>query len=1064
MTPNYAMNFYSPNCLFCIFPHSKHRSFLLILLIAFSSLAFSQTNIGFPYLFESVNVSDGLSHNTVTSFAQDQEGFIWIGTYDGLNRYDGQSVKVFKNDPQDRTSLANNSVWALCADRDGDIWIGGTEMTISRYSPKTGIFYHYELDIEHNNKSSIRRIIEDQSGNIWVATQTNGFFKITKDNIRQGINDFKKYSNFTINGKKEDLSFTTISDFIEDEQSPGIFWIAQNEGLSKFDASGNTFTHYFHADKIKDGNIRVFMDLSFDNEGQLWIVTSKDLIKFDPKTEEHTTILHKPGDPYSLMSNTLNEVFKDQEGSLWISSWGKGLHRLIDTKTEKFLRFVRDPSEEFNLSTNNVYSFFQDRAGIIWIGSSGGGAIYLDLEKHKFELFQKSADPSKSLSGSNLSSVLEDSKGAIWLGSRTGGLDRMIFESKDNVSKHSVTNFSASPLNAHSLSDNSITAILEDHQGLLIISTVGGVIDVFDPQTERFRSYLNEPGDLRTPNNSHIFCMIEDHSNNLWMGTHEGFYKYDRLTRQFTHFCHDNLDPENNDCKTVTTIYEDADHNLWLGSYTGGLIKFNPSTGVFKSYSSTSGCDICISNDLILSFAVDQQGMYWIGTWGGGLIKLDPQSETFTTYTTADGLVNDVIYSIVEDDLHKIWVSTNNGISRFDPAKNTFQNFSIKDGLQGDEFNSRVGLKSKKNGNIFFGGVNGLNKFDPQNFSVGDSLPTKILISGLTRFRNEKDNTIAIEEKGIMDKESISLSYLDHSLSFSLATLNFKNGYQNQYSYRLVGLSNNWINLGNKNTINFNLLPPGNYTLEARASVGDGMWSEDIARLKIKISPPWWKTKLAYFFYIAMVLAGLYLFYLNRVRQLTKYQKLRTKISSDLHDDVGTVLAAVAMQSEFLGVGAKKEKVSEFQNLSKMARMAMDGMRDTVWAIDSRKDNIDSLIDRMSDFLNNYFVNSSFSYTLDQSTSNTSSKIAPDIRQNFFFVFKEAVYNAVKHSNGNHIQITFHQDSKKMLLSVKDNGHVDQSKIQTSGTGLSNMRMRAERIGADLEIKMEDGFEVIMRK
>ena len=1043
-------------CLVCLFP---------ILTFSQSSVTTSQQNTS-DIRFESITTANGLSHNSVNCIVQDAKGFIWMGTFDGLNRYDGTQNTIFKYQEADTTSISSNTIWSLCRAKNNDIWIGTID-GLNIYSDKTGVFKRIYLDKKNEQGKGIIDIVTTKDGSIWVATLGIGFFKIEINPQENKSEQYKITQYHHLAQDENSLLNNHVFDLYEDPHEAGVLWIGTKKGFSKFEIKKEKFTHFQHdpnnANSVADD---IIANIAIDAKGMLWIATnSQGVDKFNPITEKFTHFTHTRNNKNSISGNGVNKLLIDNQNGLWITSYGSGLNKMMLDKEGHFIRFQNNPNNPYSINNNNVVPVYQDSLGIIWTGTGGGGSNYFYPKKKQFNHQQFNPNLDNTICSNNVSAIFEDSDGLTWLGSRTKGLDKIEFKNNGQIIKK-IENVRANSNSNTSINKNAVISFYEDREGLIYAGVISGGVNIFDKKTNTFRRYLKRPNDLDLFQSYSVYSILEDRAGNIWFGTIDGIYQWNKKEKKVISFTNKNHPLHQLNGQGINSIFEDKEKNIWIGTSHYGLHKYNSITNKLHNYFHVPNNKNSLSKNSILCFHQDAKGIIWLGTWEGGLNRLDPKTNEFKCYRTKDGLANDVVYSIQEDEEGNLWLSTNNGISKFDLQKGIFFNFDTQDGLQGEEFNSRVGFRSKKNGLMYFGGTNGLNIFHPKEI-VLDTMPPKIYITNLTKYVKGDEEDLILKENGIMEKDEITLSHNNYILFFSIAAPKFPRDINSQYQYQLTGLSDEWISMGNRQEFNLTNLDAGNYHLKVRVNTKHGKWSQEVASLKIKMLPPWWKTWWAYLLYIFTVLGIFYSFYLYRIRQLLKYQDLRIQISSDLHDDVGSILSSIAFQSEMMSITSVKgnnNDLTKLTKLSTLSRKAMGRMRDTVWAIDARRDNVESLVARMNDHLFEVFANQSMRYIFNKKIRNPKAKLAPDIRQNFYLIFKETITNALKYSNGDKVEISFIQTQRQLLLSIKDNGNVDADNMKTSGLGISNIKRRAEKINAKLTISSKDGFSVFVEK
>ena len=893
--------------------YRQAQAFLLALVSCLCSRAVLHAQT--PNLkFERLSIVQGLSHSTVNCILQDRKGFMWFGTFDGLNRYDGHSFAVYKHHPEDSKSLGSNVIWSIYEDRSGGFWVGTDHGGLSKFDHATETFTRFQHDPADSNSLSsnrIRSIYEDRASRLWIATPDGGLNKLQIENSKgQKAITFTRYQHDPHNPNS--LSDNTIWRIYEDEKEKDVLWIGTNKGLNKLvlsPANGGinsaeglnqtkgTFTHYQHDPANPNSLSHDFvMSISADHEGTLWVGTNGGgLNKLDRQTETFTRYRHDADDPASLGGDLVYSIHADShdDGTLWIGIWGGGLNKLqIENrngqKATTFTRYQHDPANPNSLSGNYVLPIYEDRLGALWIGTNGGGVNRLDREKEDFALYQHDPDNPNSISDNGVSAIYEDRAGMLWIGTQTDGLNRL------NRKTDAVTHYQHDPKNPRSLSGNIILAICEDRavpQNGIWIGTFGRGLnrlvlseaEGFDREKENFARYEHDPANPNSLSDNTVMVICESRSGGsngaIWVGTANGLNRLDRNTGIFTRYKHEPENPNSLSDNYIVALYEsrknESGTTLWVGTNRGGLNKLvlegpHHEKVTVTRYQHQPDNPNSLSSNRAFSIHEDRsvpQGGIWIGTWGGGLNRFDPKQEKFRRYRESDGLPNDVVYGILEDDLGNLWLSTNNGLSRFDPATETFRNYDIPDGLQGDEYNSGAFHRSALSGEMFFGGINGLNVFHPDHVKDNNFVPP-VTITSLTRYNKNDAEGKPIFEKGISEKSEIALSYRDNILTFTFAALSYRNAFKNQYAYQPEGFNENWIALGTKHDVTFTNLDPGTYTLRVKGSNNDGVWNEEGASLKITIAPPWWKTWWAYALYVLLFTSLVYVarrYELNRI-------------------------------------------------------------------------------------------------------------------------------------------------------------------------------------------------------
>jgi len=845
-------------------PRSLWNKTLCLTFLLYSNLflnLYAQIN---DIRFERISLEQGLSQGTIWAIIQDSKGFMWFGTADGLNKYDGYSFTIYNHDPRDSTSISNNTIIAICEDKSGTLWIGTAGGGLNRFDRETEKFTHYRNDPSNPNSLSDDQVIsihEDKNGTLWIGTENRGLNRFDRETEK-----FTHYQHDPSNPKS--LSSDHIFRIFEDKSS--VLWIGTNEGLNKFDKECNIFIPFKHDPNIQNSLTNNWINAIYeDKSGALWIGTSDGLNKlilseikeYDMARLKFVHYKHDPMNPNSLSDSRIRSIYEDKSGNLWIGTAGGGLNRLVpsstsrqtlneieesDRETGTFVHYKNDPKDPNSLSSDNVRSIFEDKSGVLWIGMNGEGLNKYFSSKKKFVHYKNDPYDPNSLSHNYVYSIYQDKDGIFWIGTMGGGLNKF------NRERKTFTHYQNDLSNPNSLSNNSVLSICESrHDGTtsLWIGTSGGLDKLvlnpdsigkgFDKEKAQFVHYKHDPANPNSPNSlsdSTVTSIIEDKSGNLWIGTYSGLDKFDKEKKQFVHYKHDPANLNSLSKGRVRAIFEDKSGMLWIGTDAGGLNKFNPSNEQFMHYIHDPANPNSLSQNFVLSIYEDpsvSERILWIGTNGGGLNRLDKEKDEFKIFTKNDGLPNNVIYGILGDNHGNLWLSTNKGLSKFNPQTETFKNYDVTDGLQSNEFNKGAYYTSN-NGEMFFGGINGFNSFYPDSIKDNPYIPPVVI----TKFK--KFNTII--KFDISDTEEIELSYRDKYLSFEFVALDYTNPQQNQYRYTMKGFDEDWIDAGTRRFATYTNLDPGKYIFKVKGSNSDGKWNEQGVSIKIVIKPPFWKS------------------------------------------------------------------------------------------------------------------------------------------------------------------------------------------------------------------------------
>jgi two-component system sensor histidine kinase ChiS len=769
--------------------------------------------------FGRISLEQGLSQSVVLTIVQDPKGFMWFGTQDGLNRYDGYEFVVYHSDPENPNSLSDDFVQAMLEDPSGAFWLGTNTGGLNRLDPTTEQFIHYQNDpadphsISHNDVMAIYR---DQSGILWLGTNGGGLNRFDPQTQR-----FTRYQNDPNN--PHSLSHNAVAAVYEDHS--GVLWVGTlGGGLCRLDRETGEFVTYRNVPDDPTTLSNDFVQTIYeDSTGGLWVGTfAGGLNRLDRDAGQFVRWVNDPRQPHSLSDSNVQIIYEDRFGELWVGT-GAGLDRL-DRATGQFILYRHLPTDANSLSSDNVISIRESQEGVLWIGTIGGGLNKVDRTQEQFAHYRHDPGDPESLSFDGLWGIYEDRDGIVWLGTNGGGLNRFDRQAE------SFTSYQNQADDLNSLSSNAVYCVYQDRAGTLWVGTGAG-LDRFDQATQHFKRYPT----------SIVLSILEDEQGTLWLGTiGGGLGVFDRETEQFSFYTNGPHDPSTISDNTIVQVYEDRQQVLWIATFSGGLERFDRVTGGFTHYTHNPEVPQSLSSNAVLSVYEDSKGTLWVATTGG-LDRLDRQQGAFTHYRAKDGLPNDLVYGMLEDEQGLLWVSTNGGLSRFDPQNGTFRNYTERDGLQSNEFNMSSYCKSR-DGEMFFGGINGLNAFYPDTIQ-DDLYAPPVAITNFELFNAPVpvggDSPL---QEPIAETEEITLSYRDDFFSFEFAALHYAAPEQNQYAYMMEGLDKDWNYVGNRRFAGYTSVPPGTYTFRVKASNSDGVWNEQGASLRISVVPPFWQT------------------------------------------------------------------------------------------------------------------------------------------------------------------------------------------------------------------------------
>jgi len=810
--------------------------------------------------FEHLSIIDGLSQNSINCILQDNKGFMWFGTQDGLNKYDGYGFTIYKHDFSNPNSLSDNFVLSLYQDKSNMIWVGTNGGGLNRFDPILEAWTPY-LNKADDPKSLcsnfVNAICEDAYGDLWIGTN-DGLNRF--DRITGAFTHFKH-----VPDDSSSLSHHFIYTIYEDRK--GDLWIGTGLGLNRFNRETSRFSYYQSYPNTRQGlSHNTVYSIHEDRNGFFWIGTAGGLNRFEPIQKRFTHYTYKSSDHQSLIQNSVRSIHEDKTGILWIGT-DEGLSH-FDPINETFVHYRHDPNDPNSLSNSIVRSIYGDNSEVLWIGTYGGGVNRLNREKEKFTLYRKDATDPNSLNSNSVWSIHEGRDDQLWIGTEDG-LNR--FDRK----RGTFVQYTHVPNDIQTLSQGIVRAIHEDASGTLWVGTYGGGLNRFDKNTGRFSHYTHVAEDNESLSTNFIRTIYEDRYGVLWIGTNNGLNKFNRKTKSFLHFKQDADNPHSLNNNRVRSIFEDNSGILWIGTY-GGLHRFNRDTEQFVRYTHDPNDSHSLSNDRV-SIYQDPSGTLWIGTLGGGLNRFDRAKEQFTHYTEKDGLPNNSVYGILSDKNGHLWVSTNSGLSRFNPETKTFRNYNVQDGLQSNEFNGGAYCMSSS-GEMFFGGINGMNSFFPDSIKTDRQLPPvvitdfRILNQRVPVGRGPDGRTVL--EKSITETDFIRLSHKDKVITFEFAALHYSPSNKNEYAYIMEGFDQNWNFIGNRRIATYTNLPPGHYTFRVKASNNDGIWNEGNTILQIRVVPPLWNTLGFRICLIIVIILSGFMIYQIRTRAIQERNRI----------------------------------------------------------------------------------------------------------------------------------------------------------------------------------------------
>lgn len=773
------------------------------------------------FRFQDLTIDDGLSQSVVTSAAQDPQGFVWFGTQDGLNRFDGYDFLIFRPDPDDPASLSSATINALLVDDSGTLWVATYGGGLDRYDAASRSFTHFRNDPEDPaslGSDIVTSLVPDPDGTLWIGTFGGGLNHFDPDT---GV-----FQRFEFD-PTDDRSLSSNNVMLVARDNRGRVWVATyDSGLNRLDPGAEGFVRFRHDPEDRNSIAEDSLQTVFaDHQGDVWVgYLTAGLDRIDGETGAIAHFRPAPDDPSGLANGHVMALLEDSRANLWVGTDGGGLNQ-HDRSTGMFTRFVHHPDDPDSVPNDQIWPLLEDRSGVMWFGTFGPGIARYDPLQDKFPLFQPSLGEGNGLESPQVWAFLEDSEGALWVGTNGAGLNRL-----DRASGQWTT-YMHDPTDPDSLAADFVMAITQDPDGSLWVGTNGGGLDRFDRRAGIFRHYA-------TP--TVVSSIVFDEAGTLWFSSIDGLGRIDRATDQVTLFVHDPNDPTSLTSSPLLTIYDDPLGGLWIGSFAGGLDRFDPQLGTFEHFTHDPDNPASLGSDTVISVHRDRAGTLWAST-PTGLNRYDPDSRTWRRFGESDGIANEFIYGILEDDQGMLWLSTNRGLSRFDPVTRTFRNYSVRDGLQGPEFNQGAYMRDRA-GLMYFGGLYGFNVFDPAQIRDNTFVPP-IVITEFDLFNAPVSfgpDSVLVDP--VERTSEIRLTYRQTFFGFEFASLHFASPPDNRYAYQLQGLDPVWNEVGSRRFAGYTDVPPGDYTFRVIGSNSDGVWNRDGASVHVVITPPYWQT------------------------------------------------------------------------------------------------------------------------------------------------------------------------------------------------------------------------------
>jgi ligand-binding sensor domain-containing protein/two-component sensor histidine kinase len=1013
-------------------------------------------------MFENITSKEGLADRVVNTIIQDSQGFIWIGSGEGLTRYDGYSCVSYRHRTDNPYSISDNEINAMCVDNEGALWIG-TSNGLNKYDAGNDRFERFLHDSSNYNSLSaneVSTITKDPGGNLWIGTFGGGLTQMIKKKhkpvSKSGEYHFIHYKHK--NSDSNSISSNQVLSHCVDKD--GNSWIGTPNGLNLLHVGTKKFTRFYNRMNNTNSIINSTVHRIFiDKDNRIWIsgkamldrLTWHSNVSSDSITVEHLLP--------SLVGNTkahewvINDFITDRQGNAWIASNDHGLVR-FDLKqrlrTNAFERFVSSPQMPNSLASSNAYCLFEDRSGVIWIGTSKGVSKFIP-SKTKFNELQiwNGPQPSRSF----VMAVLSDKAGRLWLA----------YDS-DTLFVVQVNSDHSSSLRAISLAEGGgtvgqVNVLYKSNAGDIYVGTllqglfiIPGTLKEINDKKKWIRITSEYYADL--PSNN-IYSIAEDSAGVIYIGTYRGLCLYDPGRKQL-----ELIDPSPTPAivpgHIIRSVSIDKNGKIWCGTDNGvRLLHGGKLTNVFRNIEADS---TSLSHNKTTSCYIDRNSNIWIGT-KSGLNLYNPRKNYFKRFISENDLPDPGIRSLIQDNGGNLWIATNHGLAKYDVNEKRFYNYGMEDGLISDQFITNA-VHRDSLGVLYFGTNNGLVSFKPENIRPNSYVPpvaiTNIRIFNTPIWSMNDTNLVNTYKR----ENHLVLSYDQNFFSFEFAGLNYINSAANQYAYKLEGIDKEWVYPGTQRFAGYTDIPPGRYIFNVKASNNDNIWNDIPATITITIIPPWWKTWWFYALCFIAACALAYSIYRIRLQQVLKLYKLRSNIAKDLHDDVGSALSSIALLSSIArdrktNASLKPEEI--ISRIGDTSKQMIDLMDDIVWSVNPANDRFENMLIRMREYAVEMLEARNISFDFNVAQNVDDLKIPMQLRKDYFLIFKEALNNLTKYSRCTRATIMIKHNNQSIITIVSDNGNGFDPKSIHSGNGLRNMQERAKALKAKLEIETEQG-------
>lgn len=997
--------------------------------------------------FERIGVENGLSQSAIMSIIQDREGFMWFGTWNGLNRYDGQKFIQFRKNQNDTLSLSTNHVVALIEDHEGSLWASTALGGICRYDKRTGKFLRIG-NAEKNRQYNQNQFIEDKNGVIWgVSGRAIIKYDLNSKNI------------VYLPIRQNQLGINTLID------SKNQVWFIFSTSLARVNPQSGTLQYIdAPAAELKlDKSEKHFTCGIEVSEGIIWLGTSGNgIVEFNVKSGKFKKLIDKKSNGQKLSDDYVVKIARDHQGYFWIATQN-GLNRILTTnhsqpQIAEAAAFFNEKTNNSSLSSNSIYSLFEDRTGNLWIGTNLG-LNKLPPQLKKFKTISNNPSTGNPIAERLPVCFMKDDDGLLWVGTTTG-------LAYINLAGFIPPKYK---LIADKLANTGVFVILQDKNKRIWLGTKKGLYS-FDKSTGKL-SYINLlANEHHHPSDCQIYSITEDNNGVLWIGAQGGLIKYIPAENIWKRYI--DKGESSSTKRTPLLSVQSVDDYILCGSDGEGLFRFYPKTEKYDSFFPNEKDSLSLPHIKVIDVFQDSRHRIWVATLGGGIAQMhEKEGKTiFNVINTKNGLPNDFVYGILEDKSGCLWISTDKGLAKINSDNNSVQVYNVHDGLPTDEFMQNAFYMDTE-GTFYFGSIKGIVTFKPEEIKL-NTVPPNIAVTDFKVFNESL-------KEHIYDSVII-LNYNQNYFSFDFIALSFGNTSNLKYAYRLEGLQEKWINCSSGEPASFTNVPPGEYVFHVIGSNEDGVWNTEGKKIRLSIIPPFWATtwfRVVSLLVVLLITLAIIRYYTNKkymtrilaleneravVRQL---QSVRDKIARDLHDELASTVssASLFLATAKMNINQPGNETEKFLDMSsELLSEAEESISDIVWTVSPKNSDLANLISRVRLSATDMCRAKGIECEINEIGDSIKVEIQlPDnIRRNLYLVCKESLSNALKHSGANKIIITFERSFESLIYRISDNGKgFDENELteKLGGNGIINMRKRSEEINGEFTVNSSPG-------